>query len=536
MTNRFNQALALPFQTTLSFAKIYREATDYLHADISKERNLAVIPYNNPPLVKWRAQLRSLPLWIKWAIGLSGSFATLLILFACIGYVFHAIALARSVTIQDLIILSFMNIACISLGVLNYSLFGIQDYIVSDRFSLFVPPALFQFRDLRRVQKGYTYRNYWIYLHRVYWSDLQELSIVDMGKLKGHRFCLKLSGKSGSEITVPIKNLPKASIKMLTNEIEKNAPFCRNLSQLAELSRFQDYENGLLPLLTYTQLWESLTAKRIDATSFAPLQPNTKLQNGRLTIVHQIASGGFSAVYLTEETDGTKFVLKEFVLPFGAEPELVKKASEHFAREARLLRSLQHEQIARVYDHFIEDNRNYLLIEYIQGQTLRQIVHEEGQQSEEKVLSYAIQIAEILQYLHNQNIPIIHRDLTPDNLILSPRGKLFLIDFGSANEFVGNATGTLVGKHAYMAPEQIRGKAAPASDIYSFGQTLYYCLSGSDPLPLLSSSLAQAESNLANNLNRLITQCTNLEIEQRPKLSEILSRLLQYGNGQRAQI
>ena len=182
-----------------------------------------------------------------------------------------------------------------------------------------------------------------------------------------------------------------------------------------------------------------------------------------------------------------------------------------------------------MYDHFVEDNRNYLLIEYIQGQTLRQIMHEDGQQTEEKVLSFAIQIAEILQYLHNQEIPIIHRDLTPDNLILSPRGKLFLIDFGSANEFVGAATGTLVGKHAYMAPEQIRGKATPASDIYSFGQTIYYCLSGCDPLPLLPSSIAQPPTNLAGVLNSLIKQCTNLEAEQRPKLSEILTSLLSYG-------
>lgn len=189
---------------------------------------------------------------------------------------------------------------------------------------------------------------------------------------------------------------------------------------------------------------------------------------------------------------------------------------------------MRHKQIARVYDHFVEQGRHYLLIEQIRGRTLRQIVFEEGPQSEEKVLSYSIQIAEILDYLHNQELPIIHRDLTPDNLIVNEYGKLFLIDFGSANEFTGTATGTLVGKHAYMSPEQVRGKATPASDIYSFGQTICYCLSACDPKPLMSSSLPQAETTLSKKLNRVIQKCTELEEAKRFTLSELRESLLDY--------
>ena len=324
MPNRFNQTLALPFQTSLAFAKTFWNTTGYLYADISKERNLVVIPYHNPPLVNLRAKVRLWPLWLKWTIGLPGSLGTLLLFFVCAGYMTFVCTQNRPPNMEDLLIVLLLNISCMSLGLFTYSLFAIQDYLVSDRFSLFVPPVIFRLENLSRLPK-YFGTKFWLYANRVHWSDLQELIIADTDKKKQHQFCLRLTGKSGISINIPLKNLPKASIEILIGQIEKNAPFCRNLSQLAELSRFQDYENGLLPLITYTQLWESLTAKRIDATSFAPLQPNTKLQNGRLTAVRQIASGGFSAVYLTEETDGSKFVLKEFVLPFGAEPELVKK-------------------------------------------------------------------------------------------------------------------------------------------------------------------------------------------------------------------
>jgi tRNA A-37 threonylcarbamoyl transferase component Bud32 len=407
-------------------------------------------------------------------------------------------------------------------------MFGIRDVILSDETCLLFPTLLAN--QLRSSYKTNVWsRNRYLYAqaNRIFWSDLLEISIVDRGlRNKCHNFKLRFERKSGSTLEVPIENIPKDSIALLSAQIEKRAPFCRNVSQLAEVGRFQDYQRGLLPGVMYNQLWESLTAKRIDATSFAPLVPNYKLQAGRLTVVRQIASGGFSAVYLAEEPDGTKVILKEFVLPYSADNELAKKAAEHFARESRLLTALRHEQIARVYDHFVEDGRNYLLLEYIKGNTLRQIIFNDGPLSESKVLSYAIQIAQILEFLHGQSVPIIHRDLTPDNLIVSDYGKLYLIDFGSANEFTGAATGTLVGKHAYMSPEQIRGKATPLSDVYSFGQTLYYCLTGSEPKPLMSSRLPQPQTKLSNKLDEVIQRCTELEDQKRIALPGLIGQLI----------
>ena len=96
-------------------------------------------------------------------------------------------------------------------------------------------------------------------------------------------------------------------------------------------------------------------------------------------------------------------------------------------------------------------------------------------------------MANILQYLHSQVPPILHRDFTPDNLIIKDDGSLCLIDFGAANEYVGRVTGTMIGKQCYIAPEQLQGKASPASDIYAMGATLFFVLSGEDPLPLSAS-------------------------------------------------
>jgi serine/threonine protein kinase len=120
----------------------------------------------------------------------------------------------------------------------------------------------------------------------------------------------------------------------------------------------------------------------------------------------------------------------------------------------------------------------------------------------------------------------VHRDIAPDNLVVSNAGKIYLIDFGSANEFVGNATGTLVGKHAYMAPEQIRGKATPQSDIYSLGQTLYFCLEGGPPVPIKSSHASKCETEVEKSMDKVIRACTQLDAANRPaSIAQIVAML-----------
>jgi len=174
-----------------------------------------------------------------------------------------------------------------------------------------------------------------------------------------------------------------------------------------------------------------------------------------------------------------------------------------------------------VYDHFAEEGRNYLILEYLRGQDLRQFVKQNGAQPEHLVVNWACQIASILSYLHSQNPPIIHRDLTPDNLVRKDDDSVVLIDFGAANEFVGTATGTLVGKQAYIAPEQLRGKACMASDIYALGGTIYYLVTGKDPEALSESKLSEVLS-ISPELDEIVAACTQLEPEDRKLTAEDL--------------
>ncbi len=277
--------------------------------------------------------------------------------------------------------------------------------------------------------------------------------------------------------------------------------------------------------LTYTELWEDELKRRFKAAAFMPLSPGLIMKGGSLTVVRQLALGGLSAVYLCQ-LDGKKLVvLKESVVPEDAKAELKDKAREMFAREAQLLMKISHPHIVQVLDYFVEGGRSYLMLDYVSGQDLRQYVKQNGRLREFQVIEWAKQIAAILAYLHNQEPPILHRDFTPDNLVVCADQSIVAIDFGAANEFIGNATGTFVGKQAFIAPEQFRGKACIQSDIYAFGGTIFYLLTGEDP-EALSQSEPSEMLEISPGLNRLVADCTALELDGRIKSAdEVLERL-----------
>jgi serine/threonine protein kinase len=135
-------------------------------------------------------------------------------------------------------------------------------------------------------------------------------------------------------------------------------------------------------------------------------------------------------------------------------------------------------------------------------------------------MQWATQLAGILKYLHSLTPPVVHRDLSPDNIVVRADGQLVLVDFGAANEFIGQATGTLVGKHAYMAPEQIRGNAQPVSDVYALGACVYFALTGHDPEPIATIAAKKHGLAISDWLDDFITRCTQLEIDERFATSE----------------
>jgi serine/threonine-protein kinase len=278
---------------------------------------------------------------------------------------------------------------------------------------------------------------------------------------------------------------------------------------------------------TYTQMWEEEMNRRFSATGFVPLKPGSTLRDGQLRVVKQLAFGGLSAVYQAQWQQTELVVLKEFVVP-DADEGLKAKAQELFEREALILMKLSHPRLARVRDCFTEQGRTYLLLDYIPGTDLRQIVMQKGKLPEETVLDWAKQIAEIVKYLHAQVPPVIHRDLTPDNILVTADNQIMLIDFGAANEFVGTATGTLVGKQSFIAPEQFRGDTVPQSDIYSFGATVFYLLTGEEPQALSQSSTRQKHPQVSEFFEKLVADCTAFDTNDRlPSAEALCSRLAQ---------
>lgn len=277
---------------------------------------------------------------------------------------------------------------------------------------------------------------------------------------------------------------------------------------------------------SYTAMWEDELERRFNSTAFVVLEPEETLQDGKISIVRQLSFGGLSAVYLCQIDKRDLFVLKESVVPADSSAELIKKAEEMFAREAKFLLRLEHQNIVKVLDHFVEKGRNYLRLEHINGPDLRQFVKINGAQPEYRVLEWARKLAEVMAYLHAQEPPIIHRDLTPDNIVLENNSRIKVIDFGAANEYIGTATGTLIGKQSYLPMEQLRGKSVPQSDIYSFGCTLHFLLTGEDPEPLEVSRPRQRNAAISEKLDNLVAACTDQDFKNRPASArEIIAML-----------
>lgn len=361
------------------------------------------------------------------------------------------------------------------------------------------------------------------------WSELKEAELIPSGSADDPgKLMLRFDTAA---VGINLGGIDSSDQEQLLLAIELWGTNCSRSPALITYQTGLQNEIRGINQLSHTQMWEEELSRRFNATSFVPLEPDAVLRGGSLVITKQLAFGGLSAIYQAQWNSLQTVVVKEAVIPPNAEQEARARAEERIVREARLLMRLTHGNIARVLDHFVEDGRHYLLLEYVYGQDLRQYVKQNGPQSQEKVLEWAHQISDIVEYLHGQEPPIVHRDLTPDNLVLRNDGEVVLIDFGVANEFIGQATGTLVGKQAYMAPEQLRGKATLQSDLYSLGCTLFYLLIGRDPTPLMVAHPKTALPEVSDELDAIVAKLTEFEPEDRiQSATELKERLKPAGN------
>lgn len=264
-----------------------------------------------------------------------------------------------------------------------------------------------------------------------------------------------------------------------------------------------------------------------------------KLAGGKYEVERPLGFGGQGTAYLGHATQpliddhdaapdmapSRQVVIKELVLPNYADVRVLQDATSRFERGASLLEGLRHGQIVRLWDHFVENGRAFLVLEYIEGKNLRQVVNEHGAFSVEQVLEFGIQLCEILQYLHSQNPAVIHCDFAPDNLILTPGGTLRLVDFDVAQVLDARAYSFIAGRPSYTPPEQFRGQPTPQSDLFALGGILHFLLNGADPSPLGTHGDADAEGEVSD-LEKLIEECTSFELGDRPADAiEVLKRL-----------
>jgi serine/threonine protein kinase len=217
-----------------------------------------------------------------------------------------------------------------------------------------------------------------------------------------------------------------------------------------------------------------------------PLSPNFILHQ-RYQIHALLGQGGFGAVYRALDLNLNRWcAVKENLLDPTLTPAQQQAQQQQFQREALLLSRLRHPHLPLIYDYFIEPNgQQYLVMEFVEGTDLHTLVQQRGALYEAQVLQWVNQILDALEYLHTQNPPIIHRDIKPQNILITPQGKAMLVDFGIAKMYIPGQP-TTIGARAvspgYSPPEQYgQGTTDARSDIYALGATLYFALTATEP-------------------------------------------------------
>ena len=348
-----------------------------------------------------------------------------------------------------------------------------------------------------------------------HWNDLRKVSMTGGCGSMPERIKLKLTYSWCDSIEIPIAKIKPAELAELLATADEHAPKCKFSDDVTVL-RLKLQEETKSNLL--------VDAGKFSSTIFSPRKCGDYLNNNKYRVVRKLAGKALSTVYLARDTaSDMHVVIKEYVLPTTALQR--ERMLLTFEREFAILSSLHHPGIASLKEMFEEKDVRYIVIEYVQGQDLRSLVERRGGRSERIVWRWSRAICEIMIFLHEHDPPVLHRDLTPDNLMEDADGNLKLIDFGAAHQFMEGVTGTLIGKQSYIAPEQLRGKPGTTSDIYSFGCTLYFLLVGKDPVALRQASFDH-DFSVSERLRKLIEDCTNFDESKRiQSFREVLVRI-----------
>ncbi len=200
-----------------------------------------------------------------------------------------------------------------------------------------------------------------------------------------------------------------------------------------------------------------------------------------------------------------------------------------FQREAALLAQLRHPNLPACWDAFSENGTHYLVSDFIEGVALQDMIEQQGPASERDVTRWGIDLCDALVYIHSQQPPIIHRDIKPDNVIITPEGSAVLVDFGIARRYEAGRHDTMkMGTWGYLPPEQKAGRTEPRSDLYALGATLYFALTANDPqlLNIFDINLQwrrgvsfpparDANPQVSAEMEAILAQATRVLVEER---------------------
>ncbi len=266
-----------------------------------------------------------------------------------------------------------------------------------------------------------------------------------------------------------------------------------------------------------------------------PLEAGTVLQR-RYAIQRLIGGGGMGMVYLAHDQrlSNRPCAIKEMVDHF-IDPQQRIEANDYFAREADILAQLKHPAIPAITDRFDDQNRHYLVMEYVEGRNLEEeIAVRGGPLPEGLVIDVARQLCDVLGYLHGLIPPVVYRDMKPSNVMLTEKGRVVLVDFGIARLFKAARKGTMIGTLGFAPPEQYQGIADPRSDIYSLGATLHYIVTGRDPEkfpPFSFPPIRDLRPDISSNLAGAIDRALAYEMDGRPATIQEFRDMMLYGRG-----
>ena len=258
------------------------------------------------------------------------------------------------------------------------------------------------------------------------------------------------------------------------------------------------------------------------------------LLDGKYKILNKIGQGGMSVVYLAmNEKANKQWAIKEMRKEKNKNYEIMKQS---LITETNLLKELKHPYLPSIADIIESDDTIIIVMDYVEGRPLSDILSEEGVIEEDKVADYAIQLCDVLDYLHSQKPPIIYRDLKPANIMLRPDGKITLIDFGTARKYNYDSVAdtTCLGTIGYAAPEQFAGETLrqtdARTDIYNLGATMYHLLTGVNPSepPYELYPIRRWDESLSNGLEKIILRATRKDPDKRFNDCKEMSYALQH--------